>query len=130
MLILTLLACFNDCSYFERCDGDTLLVCGEGPDQQVNRKENRVPCEAPNDVCVEVGDDNATCAHVPDPCEAGSAATCDGDLLLECAPFTSSLGLYSGDAQDQSFVQAVDCAADGRVCAVGDDGAAACVAPE
>ena len=103
---------------------------GGGPDQQVNRKENRVPCEAPNAVCVYVGDDNATCANAAEPCEAGAAATCDGNVLLSCEPFESALGI-SGPGTDQSFVQGTDCAASGMVCGPdGADGPVACVAAE
>ncbi|MDO9280415.1 MAG: hypothetical protein Q7U06_00800 [Pseudomonadota bacterium] len=124
MLLITLfLGCFNDCSYYERCDGDTLLVCGESADQQVNRKVNEQTCEAPNAVCVEVGDDNATCASAADPCDEGAAATCDGDVLVICDAFFSAIGLY-GDGSDVFFPQATDCAATGAVC---DADAAACV---
>ncbi len=120
MLLITLfLGCFNDCSYYERCDGDTLLVCGEGADQQVNRKVNEVPCEAPNAVCVEVGDANATCAHAADICDSTAAARCEGDVLITCEAFGSALGLY-GSATDASYEQATDCAAEGETC--GQDG--------
>jgi hypothetical protein len=121
MFVLTLLlACNNDCSYYERCDGDTLLVCGEAADQQVNRQVNEVPCEAPNAVCVEVGENNATCAQAAEPCVEGQAPTCEGDLLLTCEPFRSAIGLL-GDGSDQSFVQAVDCAALEKVCGADGD---------
>lgn len=119
LLITFFLGCFNDCSYFEACDGDTLLVCGESADQQVNRKVNEVPCEAPNATCVDVGEKNATCAHAADPCEDGTAATCDGDVLVECVAFTSAIGLL-GQGSDVSFLQATDCAAEGLTC--GQDG--------
>lgn len=127
MLLITLfIGCFNDCSYYERCDGDTLLVCGESHDQQVNRKVNEVPCEAPNAVCVEVGDNNATCAHEADPCDPGTVATCDGDVLVECVEFYSAIGLYS-DGTERSFAQATDCAADGGTCGIdGFSGNATC----
>lgn len=126
-LLALVVGCANDCDYFERCDGSTLLVCGESADQQVNRKVNEVPCEGPNDVCVEVGDDNATCAHAADPCEAGTAATCEGDLLITCDPFQSTIGLL-GEGTEQSFAQAIDCGASGATCAIDEaSGEAACV---
>lgn len=131
MLVLALLlGCNNDCSYFERCDGQTLLVCGESADQQVNRKVNEVPCEAPNAVCVEVGDDNATCAYEADACAAGAAAACEGDILVTCDPFQSSIGLL-GDGTEQSFAQGADCAAAGMICgAEVAEGPVACIAAE
>ena len=131
MLVLALLlGCNNDCFYFERCDGGTLLVCGDGADQQVNRDVNEVPCEAPNAVCVEVGEDNATCAYEAEACEAGAAATCDGDVLLTCEPFQSAIGLL-GEGTDQSFVQGTDCAAAGMICgAEVAKGPVTCVAAE
>ena len=115
LLLLALTACLNDCRYFERCDGDTLLVCGGGPDQQIGRTENPFPCEAPNEVCVEVGENNATCAASADLCADGSAATCEGDLWIECLPFSSSLGLY-GSGSEVSTQQATDCAEQGLTC--------------
>lgn len=125
-LLLVLLACGNDCDYYERCDGDTLLVCGESADQQVNRKVNEVPCEAPNDVCVEVGDMNATCAADTGACEAGAVPTCEGDALVSCEPFQSAIGLL-GDGTEQSFWQATDCGEAGMTCAMGDEGIVECV---
>lgn len=127
ILFLTLFACFNDCSYYERCDGDTLLVCGAAADQQFGRQENPFPCEAPNDVCVEVGEQNATCAYDTNPCDAGAAAVCDGDVLVACEAFDSAIGLSTQEAAAQSFLQGTDCAAAGQVCGTDADGAAACI---
>ena len=108
MFFLAFLVACNDCSYFEACDGDTLMVCGSGVDQQVGRTEHPFPCSAPNDVCLPVGEANATCASSEETCTAESSA-CNGDVLVECAPFTSALGLY-GTGSDVLVQTSTDCA--------------------
>ena len=125
MFLLALLVACNDCSYFETCDGDTLMVCGSGADQQFGRTENPFPCTAPNDVCLPVGTSNATCASSEETCTAESS-TCDGDVLVECAPFDSPLGLY-GDGSEVFVETSTDCAASETTC-VADDvaGTASC----
>lgn len=128
MLLLLLAACFNDCAYFEACDGDTLLVCGEGVDQQFNRKVNPVPCTAPNEVCVPTSDQHATCAADATPCAEGDAASCDGDVLLACVNVLLTYEVSDGSEADNVWLfQGTDCAAAGQVCGVDDSGAAACV---
>lgn len=129
MLILLLAACGNDCDYFQACDGDTLLVCGEGVDQQVNRKIHEVPCEAPNAVCVTTEPDSyATCAADEAPCTEGDAPACDGTVLRTCVQALLTYEVSDGSvASDVWLWQGTDCAANGLVC--GDDaGTAACVA--
>ncbi|HNC97656.1 MAG TPA: hypothetical protein PKY30_08770 [Myxococcota bacterium] len=118
MFLVTLLfACFNDCSYFETCDGNTLLVCGEGPDQSFGRKENPVECEGANPVCVEVGEQNATCAANSGVCDEGTADRCQGDVLVVCELFQSPLGLL-GAGSDVFVSTGRDCAAEGLSCTV------------
>lgn len=125
ILIALLIACGNECSFYESCDGDTLLVCGSGPDQSFGRTVHEIPCTSPNEVCVPVGDSNAGCAASADTCE-GTASSCDGDVLTECAPFESTLGLY-GDGSDVSLTTSTDCAAIEETCIVDDaTGAAGC----
>ena len=99
--------CDNECDFFERCDGDTLEVCGEGADQVTNRKLQRIPCEAPNATCRAFTDDDARCVFEDAiPCDDTAEDRCDGDLLLTCPPslFTST----SGVTESRYFV-ATDC---------------------
>lgn len=77
--------------------------------------------ETPNDVCLPVGSDNATCASSAETCDAESAV-CDGDVLVECAAFTSALGLY-GEGSDVLVQSSTDCAALEQTCVT--DGATA-----
>jgi hypothetical protein len=116
-LFALLFGCFNDCSYFETCEGNTLLVCGEGPDQSFGRKENAVQCADANPVCVAVGEQNATCAAGAGFCEEGTVDRCEGDVLVVCDPFQSPLGLM-GEGSDVFVSNGQDCAADGLGCAV------------
>lgn len=125
MLFFLLHACGNECSYFEACDGDTLLVCGDGVDQQFGRKVYEVPCEAPNPVCVATSDEHAVCAVGADPCESDAAATCDGDVLLACVHVLQTFAVEDGSLVDDVWLtQGTDCSADGRTC---DETAGACV---
>lgn len=128
MFFFLLAACGNDCDYFEACDGNTLLVCGESVDQLYNRKVNEVPCEAPNAVCVEMTDNEATCAAATEPCTEGDPSSCDGDVLVAC---TNALLTYNVDGSQADNVwvyQGTDCAAEGMVCGADGGGNPACVA--
>lgn len=110
---LVLLPACNECSYWEQCDGDTLLVCGEGPDQVVGRKVAAYPCTSPNALCKQE-DEHAWCvADAGTSCDPATyAASCDGDLLLSCP-------------DDARWVIATDCLElYGSTCAVGASGAA------
>lgn len=101
-------ACNNDCDFYSRCNGNTLEVCGEGPDQQFNRRVSSTPCEGPNATCVE-HDGRASCVHAPaTSCDASFTPACDQSIALTCD-------------RDFPFVVAHDCASrtDGKTtCAV------------
>jgi len=100
-------ACNNECSFFERCNGDVLEVCGDGPDQVVNRKVRSSPCEAPNTICRPSTDDDARCVHASaTACDDDTAARCDGPLLLACP---RSQFLASSDVDEARFLVATDC---------------------
>ena len=106
-LFALLLPACNECSFWERCDGDTLLVCGSGVDQQVGRKIERYDCATPNATCREV-DEHAFC--VADGGLACDPATfvpsCEGDLLRSCPAdvgyelVTDCLDTYGGTCAD------------------------------
>jgi hypothetical protein len=101
-------ACHNDCDFDSRCNGNTLEICGEGADQQVNRHVSSTPCAGPNAACVE-HDGQALCVHAPaTSCDASFTPACDHSIALACD-------------RDFRFVVAQDCAArtDGKTtCAV------------
>lgn len=112
LMALALVAC-NECRFWEQCDGDTLLVCGQGPDQIVGREVEEHPCESPNSVCKE-REEHAWCVQdAEQPCDPATyVSTCDDDLLLTCP-------------SDAQWVIATDCAsAYGSTCAQTEEGAA------
>lgn len=133
LLVLTapllLLGCDNECSFQERCDGTTLEVCGDGPDQVVGRKVNTTDCtaEAVDGTCVEIDDQSATCASEPvTECDLEQTdSVCEGDVLVGCTGvyYTTPVSYPTG------FVVRVDCAAEGATC-VEADGLASCEAAE
>lgn len=104
-LALAASACNNECSFFERCNGDVLEICG-GADQMVNRKIEPYPCEEPNSICRSFDDDNARCVHESATiCDDGFTPRCDGDLLLSCPR-----SRYTSDApQETRYAIATDC---------------------
>lgn len=99
--------CNNECGFFERCDGDVLEICGDGPDQVVNRKLNRYPCEAPNTTCRARTDDIAECVYVDAiACDDTTASRCEGALLLECP---RSRFFAESNVEEARFMKATDC---------------------
>lgn len=104
-LVVIAPACNNECSFFERCNGDVLEICG-GADQVVNRKIHEYPCEEPNTICRSFDEDNARCVHASATvCDDGFAPRCDGDLLLECPA-----SIYAeDDIQETRYAIATDC---------------------
>lgn len=99
--------CNNECGFFERCDGDVLEICGDGPDQIVNRKLHRHPCEAPNATCRERTDDIAECVYVDAiACDDTTASRCEGSLLLECPRRRFS---SESKVEEARFMKATDC---------------------
>ena len=113
-LLPLLIACNNDCSFTERCDGDVLQVCGSGVDQMFGREVHETPCADLNPVCVEIDASNAMCAADPaTPCDIDTFdATCDGDVLTACSgvQYTESL------EYDTAYVVMSDCASAGYAC--------------
>jgi len=74
------LGCMNECSFFERCNGDVAEYCGGGPDHVVGRKVRSVPCEGKNPVCHEQEDRVACVAQGPVACNRETfEPACDGD---------------------------------------------------
>lgn len=106
--------CGNECSFHERCAGAVREICGEA-DQVVGREVERVPCEAPSGVCVEV-EDATLCVEEPaKTCERKTyAPACEGDLLRTCegVDFTEPVDFPT------HYVVATDCAAEGKKCSV------------
>ncbi len=97
-------ACGNECSFWERCRGNILEICGEGPDQMFGRKINSFPCEQPNPVCIELPGEHAMC--VTDPvtaCDDTFDSYCKGNVLYACA-FVS--------AEKKGYVTGIDCSKD------------------
>lgn len=112
------LGCNNECDFFERCDGTTLQICGDGPDQVVNRKIHESPCVAPAGVCVQADEDSAYCAHDPETmCDDAFDESCDGTVRVHCRekPLEAE--------GTPRYVVAIDCASSGKGCI--DDGTAA-----
>lgn len=111
---LLLPACDNECDFFERCAGDVLQVCGDGPDQSFGRRVRELPCEAPNTACVERDDKNAACV-LPEKatCEDATEARCDGDVLVSCQ---RPVGYSDESAEPARYLVGVDCAAEGATC--------------
>lgn len=123
--IAWLIGC-NDCSYYARCDGDTLLVCGASVDQLYNREVHRVPCDALNPVCVELGDNDATCAARSEPCDPEAAEACDGSVRTTCEPFRAE-DIEGEVFYDEDLPVAYDCARDDQSCVVDEEGLASCM---
>lgn len=127
LVALGSLGCFNDCSFFEQCNGSVLEICGGGPDQQVGREINETKCEGDNPVCVEFSSTSAACVTEAACDPATFEQTCEGSKLRSCvhAPRPS-------DDQDSPItnarVQVYDCARRGEgndpyECVVGEMGA-------
>ncbi|MDI1481342.1 hypothetical protein [Polyangium sp. y55x31] len=103
--------CGNECSFKEQCNGNVLEICGEGPDQVVNRKVHDTPCVAPNEVCVEAAEDVAYCARAPQAsCDDTFDESCDGTFRVTCRP-----KLIAPEGVPR-FVVAVDCADSNKTC--------------
>lgn len=118
-------ACNNDCDFFERCVGNTLQICGDGPDQTFNRKIHSKLCEAPNSICVERDEDHSECI-LPSrtACADSFQRRCEGDVLIACSP---ELGYSDASNEPPRYEIAVPCEDDGdrRCVDYGDD--ASCV---
>jgi len=109
--LLVVNACGNECSFHSQCNGEVLEICGEGPDQVVNRKVRSVPCEAPNATCVEPVEDYAYCARAPaTTCDDTFDESCDGTVRLMC-----STKLISPEGAPR-FVLGFDCADENQTC--------------
>jgi len=123
LALLGLQGCDNDCSYLEQCDGDTLLVCGQGPDQMFHREEHETDCTAMlvDGTCVELDNQEATCASEPlvECAPQDFEPRCEGDLLMGCQ------GVWYTEPVDYptGYEAAVDCSADGRSCVEDAEGA-------
>lgn len=110
-MFLALNGCGNECSFKEQCNGNVLEICGEGPDQVVNRKVSSTPCEAPNEVCVEPTEGMAYCARSPQTsCDDTFDGACDGTVRLMCSP-----KLINPEGAPR-FVVAFDCADSNQTC--------------
>lgn len=106
-LLSALPACNNDCNFSRRCAGDTLEVCGDGPDQFVNRKISREPCESPNTVCVERGDSQAECILPAETiCDDSFQRRCEGQTLIVCTP---ELGYADSSDEPERYEVGVPC---------------------
>jgi hypothetical protein len=78
-------ACGNECNFYQRCDGNTLELCGGGVDQLIGREVQRVPCEAPNPACVELEGGEALCATSATPCDVETyVGRCENDVAFAC----------------------------------------------
>lgn len=105
LLLLLATGCAS-CPYDQRCDGDTLQICTLGVDQMVGDPGYaRLPCEAPNPVCVETGKRTAQCV-MPE------APRCDADFAEQCQAGTLAVTCAHG------YQVALDCAADDNACLV------------
>jgi hypothetical protein len=108
-------ACDNECSFGERCHGDTLEICGDGPDQFFHRRVHAVPCEAPAAACADGASTGPTCVVAPPtPCDTTFADRCDGDVRVYCPALHAIVP--AGAPPD--YVSAMDCAAWGATCVV------------
>ncbi len=105
-------ACNNECDYFEKCDGTHRLICGDGPDQVVNRKEHSIACVAPNEACVEIDKNHTACVLPSRTVCAESSVRCEDQVLIQCTPPLN----YTNAPEPPQFEQATDCAATGGVC--------------
>jgi hypothetical protein len=111
--------CDNECSYFQSCDGNTLLLCG-GPDQSFGRKPVASPCTAPNPICVENGEYAACVAAPATQCDATSAATCtSSDQTLAC-----------NTDSPVPYLVATSCSGVNPICAQKGDAAGCVASPE
>ena len=100
-------SCRNQCDFSERCDGQTREICG-GVDQIVNRRVERVPCNAPNDACVEISSSVTACVRGPVmPCDETFRSRCEGSLRLYC----SASPFFAPVAFPARFIAAEDCSA-------------------
>lgn len=109
LVLLSAVACDNECSFFERCNGDVLEICGDGADQVVGRRVNSYPCEGANATCVENTDDSASCVAAPaTECDDAFVPTCSEEFagfLQRCQP-----SLYANDnPKEKRYVQLIDC---------------------
>lgn len=112
--VLTALYGCPRCEFDETCDGNTLMTCSVGVDQQVGSpSEATRPCVGENPVCITVDATNALCGIAEArTCTADAAPKCEGGLLVTC--------------QD-NFEVAKDCVLHGNVCGEV-DGLARCYA--
>lgn len=118
----SLAGCNNECDFFQRCNGNTREVCGDGVDQAFNRKIRSFPCEAPNELCVEMDESHAVCVLPPKTsCDETFVESCEGSVRTLCpnSPYADSPGYPT------RFVTGEECAADGGTC-VEDKGMASC----
>ena len=85
-LLFATQACDNDCSYDTQCDGNTLLTCGEGPDQMFGRRVHPVACPDSNPICIETSDSEALCVHSnKERCDhQKDNPKCEGTYPLQC----------------------------------------------
>ncbi len=108
LFVLTALYGCPRCEFDEACDGNVLMTCSIGVDQQVGSPaEARLACTGANPVCITVDERNALCAIaearscVPDTaprCEGGSQITCvDGfEVARNCVAHGNVCGEVEG----------------------------------
>lgn len=114
-LLFGLAGCNNECDFFERCNGNTREVCGDGPDQAFGRKVRSFPCEAPNDVCVAMDDHLAVCVLPPKTsCDESFTSACEGTMRTFCPPNPYT----EAQSYPTRFVTGEECAGDGGTCSV------------
>jgi hypothetical protein len=96
MLSLVLIGCPN-CEYSSKCEGNTLVACNVGIDQQFGSEGyNKIPCETPNPICVNTSVNHAMCVmDDANPCDAESQSDCRDGQTVSCIksfPVTESCG--------------------------------------
>jgi hypothetical protein len=122
-MLMPLVGCGNECSFNQRCNGNVLETCGEGPDQMFNRTVSSRECADPNPICVEYGPNlgRARCVREPaELCDENSLQPyCDGNVRVACTRGTSFSGCGDGSCppeQEGWYITGTDCTQGGPEC--------------
>lgn len=110
-IFISILGCgSNECSFMERCNGNTREVCGAGPDQLVGREISEQACEGDNPICVEFSNDVTACVSNI-PCTADTYEdSCDGDTRYICRAKSKYYSKASYTEEElKGWVEVINC---------------------
>jgi hypothetical protein len=110
-LALTAIAGCNDCDFWAYCEGNVRVVCGAGVDQQIGRSVQRIPCEAPNPVCVAGGREAVCVRSAEARCPFPSPQRCEGNRKISCEPVAGAGDRFTdaGTYDNRGYEVELDC---------------------